>query len=1197
PAVLIKYHGKGSPAEDITVSPEGLISGREVDYSSAPFGGALLGDILSELIRSYELFVDPIILPDGTRLRVKTPLFWGEFLDKNFEGEKLGYIVFLVNDDLSQRGFINDFVTMDDLTLASSITRTLLTKGIMHSFLTLGNVTVDSVSDLAVVHDLGYGVNHIRHDNLTPQQVLAWNIIILNKLSFLLEAILAGRTPYAFPASAGDDIDRMLGLSDCSPDARQQLRSLQDELIERGVAVTDPGMRKKYPILAYLDRQIRQGRSRFVRHVDEVSPVSPALFVDTRDGKQTVRELEDATEHKILNTTLDSIIKNFDMRASAEFNENGVRRLIQEEVKALTGREDVKIQDSRAPPIAIYIIDDAKLKAALPDDYKYLADGLITHAGTWRTDPKGEPHANLFIPKSIYDVLRSLPETSRDLILWRQHEIGHLADRTADIRPSPEEAAAAGGVWNSAAKSRLFPTSIEPGQMSYAPNTSTVEFYFGVKGEKDEQGLTGIYDVRTDHYLNVAYHGDIRTIARIIPKGKLRDALIEIGLHAGDKGVLEEIARLLGEMPEAYFSVDDKLALMYEILENSPVNPSRILFPEMANIKDYTQRYALELRKYQKETGLRYIKAGIFGVGDGSVFYYQRMYTLALGLNVNYVCVDIAADKIAQAKNKFIESPDICFIVQDLSKINVADRQWGGVGSYDYIDGICFMHEIYSSAGVARSTGRVHFDEKKAIGAVENMIWNISLMLRQGGCLVLLDGYLPEPEDDFEVLVKFSQSAREAFEYVLQNYIKPFSQGRLVDRYQTEDENLFRVSAGDLIDFAGLLRYFVESDYFLSHAQGYDPEMIMFEVFRYTTIRDLQRRLHAAGLEVRRYDYYTSGLRQALFDEHITFDSWERVPRQRFRVAAVKSDKGGGIIQSVDHPPVNCSRQPIPERQKPFYFSNPALFVDTRAGGGVATITGGKARLPMTYSYITGTANRMLARLTAANKDIPWTPTMSEPCTIGMVIKAEPGKGVDAILKEHLAKEWEIIGRKLSNKIGIERGIKIGTITYLVCVDDGTDECLKEFKKRLKKAGNPKERTFAWIMSNDARKKEDNGVMRELNSVANLVGLQGEFLPISWQMVAGPLFVNLLNQAGKSEADKDQAKIDSIAEAIVKSIAEMERKPERADLKAELERASVTDLARKFNGISLIIDLPPLEPVSGVLEQCQHADKEFQTSL
>lgn len=253
----------------------------------------------------------------------------------------------------------------------------------------------------------------------------------------------------------------------------------------------------------------------------------------------------------------------------------------------------------------------------------------------------------------------------------------------------------------------------------------------------------------------------------------------------------------------------------------------------------------------------------------------------------------------------------------------------------------------------------------------------------------------------------------------------------------------------------------------------------------------------------------------------------------------------------------------------------------------------------MKATYITETARKMLETLTGEN-GTERAPLMAKPCTIGMVIKAEPGKDLDAVLNENLANEWNIISRKVDLKIAIERGVKIGDITYIICVDDGTDESLKKFAENLKQAGNPKKQTFAWIVSNENR-KENNKHMRELNEAAYVVGLEGEYLSVSWQMLAGTLFADFVYSKTVSDGTSVfQERITAIVESIIKSISMMTKTNfEKLDSKLgeKLRTANLTDIKQLFNGVSLVLNLPDMEPVIHNIEDYQKADKKIQSSL
>ena len=185
-----------------------------------------------------------------------------------------------------------------------------------------------------------------------------------------------------------------------------------------------------------------EGRLEMIMRIAKKLQYGPAMFVSTSGERDEARELTDI-EHAALHSAIRTMIGDFGMPPSTEFDASGIRRLSAGETAELTGTEDVTLNDGRTPSISIYILDDAALKAVLPGDSEYIAAGLITHAGTWRSDPTGEARANLFMTRSVYDALKTLPEGSSLLARWREHEISHLNDRAADISPNAEEAAAA----------------------------------------------------------------------------------------------------------------------------------------------------------------------------------------------------------------------------------------------------------------------------------------------------------------------------------------------------------------------------------------------------------------------------------------------------------------------------------------------------------------------------------------------------------------------------------------------------------------------------------------------------------------------------------------------------------------------------------------------------------------------------------
>jgi len=251
-------------------------------------------------------------------------------------------------------------------------------------------------------------------------------------------------------------------------------------------------------------------------------------------------------------------------------------------------------------------------------------------------------------------------------------------------------------------------------------------------------------------------------------------------------------------------------------------------------------------------------------------------------------------------------------------------------------------------------------------------------------------------------------------------------------------------------------------------------------------------------------------------------------------------------------------------------------------------------------SYIANTAKKILKTLTGENK-AQRASFMMEPCTIGMIIKAEPGKDLDTVFNENLANEWGIISRKVDTKITTKRGVKVGNVTYVICVDDGTDKSLETFANNLKKAGNSKERTFAWILSNENRKEKDNRCMKVLNEAAYVVGLEGEYIPVSWQMLAGRLFVDYVDSINRSDNSEEfQERINALVERIINSVSMMTKtdfEKWNSKLGKKLRTASVEDIKKLFNGVSLTLYLPAMEPVVSNLTEYQKADKKIQSSL
>jgi glycogen synthase len=207
--------------------------------------------------------------------------------------------------------------------------------------------------------------------------------------------------------------------------ATSPLEFVAHSLIQHGISV-QMGPTKPCEIIRLKKKDLTVAR-------EGTAQEGPALFVDPVSGD--IRGLTDA-EHEALHNAI-RVVVNFNKPVSVEYDENGVRKLNEKEIKRLV---DIIPGAGRGPPASIkidaFIIENgynSKLAAALPDKYKYLARCVITHAGRWRTDPSNNPHANLFIPRSAYERLLSDKSTAEELAFWRKHEMGHLNDRDAPI--------------------------------------------------------------------------------------------------------------------------------------------------------------------------------------------------------------------------------------------------------------------------------------------------------------------------------------------------------------------------------------------------------------------------------------------------------------------------------------------------------------------------------------------------------------------------------------------------------------------------------------------------------------------------------------------------------------------------------------------------------------------------------------------
>ncbi len=434
----------------------------------------------------------------------------------------------------------------------------------------------------------------------------------------------------------------------------------------------------------------------------------------------------------------------------------------------------------------------------------------------------------------------------------------------------------------------------------------TVPVFYNKKKAK-ESVLEIEYDPKADNYRDIRLDGRREYVGEIcIGKKDFVDILFEVGENAGNRKIVEEIADILGALPETFIPREEKLSILAEILQVSSSDPALIRYPQIEHVKEVAQQFALELKEYQENTKIRRLKVGVFGIGPGDVFYHQWVYAKAIGVNAEYICVEKSGEKLDEAKKIFGHSSDFKFIVQDLFSLNPEDRKWGGKGSFDYVDMLSVMHEIYTYGGLEKRGETTSIEHEKGMEAVKGLMAKAGTMLRDGGQFMMFDGYKPEGDENAVNSVKLSVQAEEAFKCAAENFIIPFSRGRDVEKYKRGDR--YELSNSDILEFAGLMRYLIRNGTFEDHRGTYEPGRTMIEVFRYATKSEMSGALKKNGFYLKRYDAYTVYARQQLFEKHIFGMDWGKVPRQKYRTLAVKGKTKTDKPIEVDHPPAKPVR-------------------------------------------------------------------------------------------------------------------------------------------------------------------------------------------------------------------------------------------------------------------------------------------------
>jgi len=247
-----------------------------------------------------------------------------------------------------------------------------------------------------------------------------------------------------------------------------------------------------------------------------------------------------------------------------------------------------------------------------------------------------------------------------------------------------------------------------------------------------------------------------------------------------------------------------------------------------------------------------------------------------------------------------------------------------------------------------------------------------------------------------------------------------------------------------------------------------------------------------------------------------------------------------------------------------------------------------------------------------------FTDASKTPCIVGMVVKGRPGSDADAFMEAQFGKEMEVVARRTGRNVQLKRGIMeydLDDITYIVYVDDGTDAPeniwrIRRFKERIelaqdamrKKLGEDnsvsvKDRTFVWVLQMNNRLRAGHALY--LEDICHMAALDGDYLPISWQMSVGPLFANYI-VSRKSEDLNEEGRIRAIVDSIVTSVAIMTSQ-DKDDLDGKLGEylriMSVNKLDWFFNGNTLTLVLPKIKPVGDYIVECRRADEAIRLSM
>ncbi|HNX91616.1 MAG TPA: hypothetical protein PKG81_07185, partial [Candidatus Omnitrophota bacterium] len=253
-------------------------------------------------------------------------------------------------------------------------------------------------------------------------------------------------------------------------------------------------------------------------------------------------------------------------------------------------------------------------------------------------------------------------------------------------------------------------------------------------------------------------------------------------------------------------------------------------------------------------------------------------------------------------------------------------------------------------------------------------------------------------------------------------------------------------------------------------------------------------------------------------------------------------------------------------------------------------------------------------------KELTASSCLKHPCVIGVVVKARPSDKVDEVLTRDFVCVVESLGSKIEKKTLLAKGVaeyQTENVKYVVYVDDGTTNGenisrLKEFKGVLEKNGASGSTMFSWVLNEKSRagNNEYSSCLGSLSEISYLMGLEGDYCPVSWQIIVAPLIVNLIDSKNELEQNTgadagwrkvQEERIDAIVKSIVNCVKLMTDenygafiKEVGGDLADVLLHMTIKDLRRFMNGS---LALPLATKSSVAIEEYRKMDTKVLRSV